>query len=174
MLSLRKWNPEEEWPEVSTHTLLVTNEEWLGPYLNDVKKPDDLKRIDLLSILNNTLEWEKQKELNRLAPTSIEVPSGSTIKINYPAPGEPPIIAVRLQEVFGMADTPRVNNGKTNCVLHLLSPGYKPVQITSDLKSFWSNAYFEVRKDLKRRYPKHSWPDDPWTAEAVRGVKRKK
>ncbi|GAB1446739.1 MAG: ATP-dependent helicase HrpB [Cyclobacteriaceae bacterium] len=174
VLSLRKWNPEEGWPEVSTHTLLITNEEWLGPYLNAVKKPDDLKKIDLVSVLNNSLDWEKQKMLNQLAPASIEVPSGSTIKIIYPSPGDSPVVSVRLQEVFGMVDTPKVNNGKNNCVLHLLSPGYKPVQITSDLKSFWNTAYFEVRKDLKRRYPKHSWPDDPWTAEAVRGVKKKK
>lgn len=173
VLSLRKWNPEQQWPDVSTHTLLTTNEEWISPYLNTIKKPEDLKKLDLASILNNSLEWEKQKTLEQLAPSFITVPSGSNIKINYVSPGEPPVLAVRLQEVFGLADTPKVNNGKNNVVLHLLSPGYKPVQITSDLKSFWNDTYFEVRKDLKRRYPKHSWPDDPWTAEAVRGVKKK-
>ncbi len=173
VLSLRKWNPEEGWPDVGTHTLLTTNEEWLTPYLNNIKKPEDLKKLDITSILQNSLDWEKQKALQALAPTFIKVPSGSEIKLNYVSPGEPPVLAVRLQEVFGMADTPKINNGKNSVVLHLLSPGYKPVQVTSDLKSFWGNAYFEVRKDLKRRYPKHSWPDDPWTAEAVRGVKRK-
>jgi len=173
IMSLRKWNPEEAWPDVSTHTLLTTNQEWLSPYLNEVKKPEDLKKLDLASILHNSLDWEKQKALEKLAPSSIDVPSGSAIKVNYSVPGEPPILAVRLQEVFGLADTPKVNNGKNSMVMHLLSPGYKPVQVTSDLKSFWSNTYFEVRKDLKRRYPKHSWPDDPWTAEAVRGVKKK-
>ncbi len=174
ILSLRKWNPEEGWPDVSTHTLLITNEEWLAPYLHEIKKPEDLKRLDLLAILQNSLNWEKQKALEKLAPSAIEVPSGSSIKIDYAAPGEPPVLAVRLQEVFGLTETPKINNGKNSVVMHLLSPGYKPVQVTSDLKSFWGNAYFEVRKDLKRRYPKHSWPDDPWTAEAVRGVKKKK
>ncbi|HYG52055.1 MAG TPA: ATP-dependent helicase C-terminal domain-containing protein, partial [Flavobacteriales bacterium] len=101
------------------------------------------------------------------APAKIEVPSGSKIRIEYFANGSTPVLAVRLQEVFGLTDTPRINNGKTALVLHLLSPGYKPVQITGDLKSFWSNAYFETKKELQRRYPKHSWPDDPWTAPAV-------
>lgn len=173
VMSLRKWNPEEGWPDVSTHTLLISNEEWLAPYLGEVKRPEDLKKLDLATILQNTLDWERQSVLEKLAPSSIIVPSGSSIKINYTSPGEPPVLAVRLQEVFGMADTPKLNKGKNSVVIHLLSPGYKPVQVTSDLKSFWSTAYFEVRKDLKRRYPKHSWPDDPWTAEAVRGVKKK-
>ncbi|MEQ8424193.1 MAG: ATP-dependent helicase C-terminal domain-containing protein, partial [Cyclobacteriaceae bacterium] len=174
VMSLRQWNPDEGWPDVSTYTLLTTNEEWLAPYVNNVKKPEDLKKLNLLTILNSTLDWEKQKELEQLAPPSIKVPSGSEIKLHYPSPGEPPVLAVRLQEVFGMTETPKVNKGKNGIVLHLLSPGYKPVQITSDLKSFWNSAYFEVKKDLKRRYPKHSWPDDPWTAEAIRGVKKRK
>ncbi len=173
VLSLRKWRPQEGWPDVSTVTLLATNEEWLAPYLQQVKKPEDLKRINLAEVLHHHLPWEKQKALGELAPERIEVPSGSQIKLQYFAGGEPPVLAVRLQEVFGMAETPRVNQGNTPVLMHLLSPGYKPVQVTSDLKSFWSNAYFEVKKDLKRRYPKHSWPDDPWTAEAVRGVKRR-
>lgn len=174
VMSLRKWRPDEGWPDVSTHTLLTTNEEWLTPYLTNIKKQEDLKKINLRDVLNGTLSWEKQRDLDQLAPISIKVPSGSTIKINYPAPGETPVLAVRLQEVFGLRETPAVNNGKNKMVLHLLSPGYTPVQVTSDLKSFWDNTYFEVRKDLKRKYPKHSWPDDPWTAEAIRGVKRKK
>jgi ATP-dependent helicase HrpB len=115
----------------------------------------------------HSLEWEKQNALNALAPAKIEVPSGSKINIQYFDNGATPVLAVRLQEVFGLADTPVINNGKTRLVLHLLSPGYKPVQVTSDLKSFWNNLYFEVKKELKRRYPKHSWPDDPWTAPAV-------
>jgi ATP-dependent helicase HrpB len=174
VMSLRMWRLDEGWPEVSTHTLLTTNEEWLAPYLIDIKKPEDLKKINLTQVLNGILDWDKQKALNLLAPVSIKVPSGSEIKIHYPAPGEAPVLAVRLQEVFGLAETPKVNEGRNKVVLHLLSPGYKPVQVTSDLKSFWGTAYFEVKKDLKRRYPKHSWPDDPWTAEAVRGVKKKK
>jgi len=153
--------------------LLLTNQEWLSPYLQAVKKPEDLRNLDLLTILNAHLDWEKQRELERLAPRKINVPSGSEIELQYREDGAPPILAVRLQEVFGLADTPRINEGKTPVLMHLLSPGFKPVQVTSDLRSFWNNTYYEVKKELKRRYPKHSWPEDPWTAEAVKGVKRK-
>jgi ATP-dependent helicase HrpB len=167
LLSLRKWNPQEAWPDVSTPTLLMTNSEWLGAYLGSVKKPDDLKKINLSQALLQHLGWEKQQTLDSLAPAGIKVPTGSQIVIQYFANGETPVLAVRLQEVFGLADTPNINNGKTALVLHLLSPGYKPVQVTSDLRSFWNNTYFEVKKELKRRYPKHAWPDDPWTAPPV-------
>lgn len=173
VLSLRQWRPDEDWPDVSTSTLLATNKDWLGPYLVDVSKPEDLKKLDLLTILQHSLDFEKQKQLAILAPERIKVPSGSLIQLYYHASGEPPVLAVRLQELFGLADSPRINGGRNGVILHLLSPGYKPVQITADLRSFWDNAYFEVRKELKRRYPKHSWPDDPWEAEAVRGVKRR-
>jgi len=173
VLSLRKWNPQQSWPDVSTSTLLVTNIEWIGPYLNQVKNPRDLKKINLKEVLQHALDYDKQKELNTLVPDKIEVPSGSSIKLEYFADGAQPILAVRLQEVFGMEDTPIINSGNTSVLMHLQSPGFKLVQITGDLRSFWNDAYFEVKKDLKRRYPKHAWPQDPWTAEAVRGVKRK-
>lgn len=173
VLSLRKWRPDEEWHDVSTPALLATNMEWLGPYLNQVKKPEDLKKLDLLQILKQTLQWDKLSALDMLAPLRITVPSGSDIKIQYFANGSAPVLAVRLQEVFGLGDTPRVNDGRTPLLMHLLSPGFKPVQVTADLRSFWNNTYFEVKKDLKARYPKHSWPDDPWTAIAIRGAKRK-
>ena len=173
VLSLRKWNPEQNWPDVSTPVLLHSNEEWLLPYLSTIRKADDLRKIDLLNILQYSLTPEHQSRLNELAPARIKVPSGSAIKIDYQPNGAPPVLAVRLQEVFGLADTPKVNGGKLGVLMHLLSPGYKPVQVTSDLRSFWNNTYFEVKKELKRRYPKHAWPDDPWMEEAVRGVKRK-
>ena len=102
------------------------------------------------------------------------MPSGSRIRIQYFPDAAPPILSVRLQELFGLLQTPRVNGGKTPLVIHLLSPGYKPVQVTSDLESFWHSTYFEVRKELKRRYPKHAWPDDPLVAQAVRGVPRRR
>jgi len=111
--------------------------------------------------------------LDKLAPAKIKVPSGSAISVEYQPNGASPVLAVRLQEVFGLADTPMVNGGKNTVVMHLLSPGFKPVQVTSDLRSFWDNTYFEVKKELRRRYPKHAWPDDPWTETAVRGVKKK-
>ena len=173
ILSLKKWNPDQNWPDVSTTTLLMTNGEWLAPYLDRVKKPEDLKKINLVEVLNYSLDYEKQHLLPELAPAKIEVPSGSQIQLLYRTNGEPPFLSVRLQECFGLEETPRINNRQTPVLMQLLSPGFKPVQITGDLKSFWNDAYFEVKKDLKRRYPKHHWPDDPWTADAVRGVKRK-
>ncbi|MCG8310829.1 MAG: ATP-dependent helicase HrpB [Cytophagales bacterium] len=173
VMSLRKWRPRDQWPDVSTPTLLLTNENWLSGYLSDIKKPEDLKKIDLAKVLFHNLNYEKQKALNKLAPSRLEVPSGSKIKLNYFANGAPPVLPVRLQEVFGMKETPLINNGNTPVRMHLLSPGYKPVQVTSDLKSFWDSTYFEVRKELRRRYPKHEWPQDPWMAVAVRGVRKK-
>jgi ATP-dependent helicase HrpB len=167
ILSLRLWNPDESWPDVSTSVLLNYNKEWLGPYIKAIKKPDDLKKINLVEALYHSLDWEKQQALNVLAPQKLEVPSGSNISIQYFSNGAVPVLSVRLQEVFGLSDTPIINNGKTKVVMHLLSPGYKPVQVTSDLNSFWNNLYFEVKKELQRRYPKHAWPDDPWTAPAV-------
>ena len=173
IISLRKWNPKELWPEVSTPSLLQTNSEWLSPYLTRVKRPEDLKKINLKEVLEHSLNFEQQQKLNTLAPTHFKVLSGSSIKLNYRDNAEPPVLAVRIQEVFGLAETPKVNDGKQAILLHLLSPGFKPVQITSDLKSFWANAYFEVKKELKRRYPKHVWPDDPWNEPAISGVKKK-
>ncbi len=173
MVCVKKWTSSPTWPDVQTANLLETCEVWLAPYLLQIKKKDDLKKLDLLAILSSQLDYEQQKQLEIIAPKSIKVPSGSEITIQYPTDNSAPFIAVRLQELFGLKESPTVNNGKTALVLHLLSPGYKPVQITSDLKSFWDNTYFEVKKELKRRYPKHEWPENPWTAEAVRGVKKK-
>ncbi len=164
ILSLRKWNKDEGWPDVSTNTLLENNKSWLAPYLTQIKKPEDLKKIDLKSVLFHHLDFEKQQLLDQLAPERIQVPTGSKIKIQYHTNGDIPILAVRLQEVFGMQNTPTINKGKVNLLMHLLSPGFKPVQITKDLNSFWNNAYFEVKKELKTRYPKHKWPDDPINA----------
>ncbi|WP_421764370.1 ATP-dependent helicase HrpB [Ekhidna sp.] len=169
--SLRRWESSHDWPDFSTDTLLMTNDEWLSPYLTEVKNPRDLKKINLYDVLLHSLDYEKQQELNKLVPAKMEVPSGSSIKIMYRDNGESPVLAARIQELFGMEETPSVNNGKQALLIHLLSPGFKPVQVTSDLKNFWNETYFEVRKDLKGRYPKHHWPDDPWTAEAIRGVK---
>lgn len=165
--SLKVWNPEEQWPIVTNEHLLLTAKEWLGPYLKDVRKAEDLKKLDLVECLLHSLTWEQQQLLDQLAPAKLEVPSGSKIKIEYFGNGTSPVISVRLQEVFGMEDTPTVNKSKHKTVLHLLSPGYKPVQVTTDLKSFWNNTYQEVKKELQRRYPKHAWPDDPWSAKAV-------
>lgn len=174
VMSLRKWHPENDWPDVSTNSLLMSNENWLTPYIQHVHKPEELKKIKLKEVLHYHLNIEQQKLLNRLAPEKIKVPSGSEIKLVYQANGSTPVLAVRLQEVFGLANTPTINDGKTAVLMHLLSPGHKPVQITSDLKSFWDNTYFEVKKELKRRYSKHAWPESPWEETAIRGIKRKK
>lgn len=166
ILSLRKWNDDNSWPDCSTEKLL-SETNWIEPYLQGCKKPDDLKKINLNEALLHSLSWEQQQVLQQLAPEKLTVPSGSHIRLQYFANGDTPVLAVRLQEVFGMADTQRINNGKISVVMHLLSPGFKPVQVTSDLRSFWDNTYFEVKKELQRRYPKHSWPDEPWEAKAV-------
>ncbi|MDP3928322.1 MAG: ATP-dependent helicase HrpB [Bacteroidota bacterium] len=174
VLSLGIWNPEQEWPTIQTDYLLQTPEEWLLPFLNGIKRNEDLKKIDLVQAVIHKIPYSMQVELLRLAPDKIEVPSGSHIAIQYFERGETPVLAVRLQEVFGMPDTPKINDGKTALVLHLLSPGFKPVQVTSDLRSFWDNTYHEVKKELQRRYPKHSWPDNPWLAVPVaKGGRRK-
>ena len=164
---LNEWNHQHAKATITKESLLQHAETWLAPYLKDCKRNDDLKKINLHDCLLYSLDAETQLHLKQLAPEKIEVPSGSQIKINYQAGGAAPVIAVRLQEVFGLSETPAVNNGKIKTVLHLLSPGYKPVQVTSDLKSFWNNLYHEVKKELQRRYPKHAWPDNPWDAKAV-------
>ena len=173
VMSLRAWNGPETLPDFSTSELLKTANDWLSPYLTEIKSGQDLKKLPLVNILKNSFSYSQQEEINRLAPEKIVLPSGSSIPIQYSKDGEPPILAARLQELFGWAQTPKVNNGNIPLLIHLLSPGYKPVQVTQDLKSFWDNTYHEVRKELKRRYPKHHWPDNPWETEAVKGVKRK-
>jgi ATP-dependent helicase HrpB len=167
MSSLAAWNEEQIWPKTADNYLLQHAEIWLAPYLNGIKKTEDLKKLNLADCLLHSLSWEQQQLLDELAPSRIKVPSGSNIKIEYFPNGSKPIISVRLQEVFGLEETPFINCGKTNIVLHLLSPGYKPVQVTTDLRSFWNSTYYEVKNELKRRYPKHSWPDDPWSATAI-------
>jgi len=174
VLSLRAWRPNDNWPDVSSEHLLETLEEWLSPYLNKINKQSELQKLDFTQILHSILPWELSQKLDKLAPSKMEVPTGSLIKLSYFNDGSKIEMAVRLQEVFGLFETPSVNEGKNKILLHLLSPGYKPVQITQDLKSFWEKTYFEVRKELLSRYPKHHWPENPLTAEAMRGPKRKK
>lgn len=173
VLCLRQWRGQDAWPDVSTEALLQSAGEWLVPWLTGIRRRDDFKRIELLPLLQNLLPWELQQQLDKLAPEKITVPSGSHIALEYAPDGSAPVLAVRLQELFGLPETPAINEGRTRVMIHLLSPAYRPVQVTQDLHSFWQNTYQEVRKELRIRYPKHHWPEDPWTAEAVRGVKRK-
>ncbi|SDN73920.1 ATP-dependent helicase HrpB [Paenibacillus sp. yr247] len=154
---------EGEWPDMRDSTLLATLEDWLGPYLYGLKSKGALERLNLTSILEEMLTWEQRRWLEEWAPTHIQVPSGSRIPVDYSV-SESPTLSVRLQEMFGLADTPRIAKGRVPVTLHLLSPAQRPVQVTKDLSSFWRDAYFEVKKDLKGRYPKHYWPDDPMAA----------
>ena len=171
------WHPELALPDVSTEHLLSTAADWLPLYLEEggrVKSSvQELRKLNLAEIIWNLLPDEAQQEVDRLAPTHIEVPTGSRIRIDYRTGAEAPVLSVRLQECFGMERTPCVDDGKRPVLMELLSPGFKPVQLTQDLASFWQGTYFEVRKELRRRYPKHYWPENPLEAEAVRGVKRK-
>ena len=171
-----EWHPELEIPDLSTEHLLTTARAWLPFYLEEGGKMKtsvtELKKLNLCEILWNILPYELQQEIDRLAPTHIRVPSGSNIRIDYRLGAEAPVLSVRLQECFGMTSTPTVDAGRQPLLLELLSPGFKPVQLTQDLASFWQGTYFEVRKELKRRYPKHFWPENPLESQAVRGVKR--
>jgi len=173
LMSVKSWRPDEAWPDVSTKALINDVERWLSPYLAGVRKVAEIKKLDKAGILLGMLPWDLQQKLDHLAPQRIEVPTGSMIRLSYLPDGSPPVLEVRLQEMFGLLDTPAVNEGRMKVVLHLLSPGYKPVQVTRDLKSFWQSTYFEVRNELRRRYPKHAWPEDPLSATPVRGAKRR-
>lgn len=161
--TVAKWHPEMDLPDFSTEALLMRTEEWLPFYLGKATTTAELKKIDLMQAFWSVLSYEQQLEVDRLAPTHFVFPSGRQIKIEYRQGAEFPIIRVRLQECFGLNDTPRIDDGRQLVLMELLSPGFKPVQLTQDLKNFWKETYFEVRKELRRRYPKHAWPEDPTT-----------
>jgi ATP-dependent helicase HrpB len=159
------------WPDVSDEGLSKTLNTWLLPFLTGISRRDQLSRLDLKGALSTLLSWEEKTALDRLAPPHVTVPSGSRIPVTY-APGDAPVLAVRLQEMFGATDTPTIAGGTIPLTLHLLSPAGRPVQVTRNLKSFWGSAYFEVKKDLKGRYPKHHWPDDPLAATPTNRTKK--
>ena len=158
-----------EWPDLRDEVLLESLEVWLGPYVGSVTRLSHFGQLDLSSILRNLLPWPLPQQLEAQAPQTLSVPSGSNIRIDYSE--RPPVLAVRLQELFGQADTPRIANGRQVLKLHLLSPARRPVQVTQDLANFWKSTYGEVKKDLKGRYPKHFWPDDPLVAQATARAK---
>ncbi|WP_342349995.1 ATP-dependent helicase HrpB, partial [uncultured Nitrospira sp.] len=166
----RVTEPGSAWPDVSDDTLLHTLDQWLGPYLTNLSSLNQLKRIDLAWPLQALLSPEQRRTLDILAPTHLTVPTGSHIPLDYLS-GEIPVLAVRLQEIFGQCDTPRLVSGKIPVLIHLLSPARRPVQVTQDLTSFWATGYQAVKKELKGRYPKHFWPDDPLQAPPTRGIK---
>ncbi|MDQ3427500.1 MAG: ATP-dependent helicase HrpB [Gemmatimonadota bacterium] len=161
------------WPDLSDEALLQTLPDWLGPHLEGIRRLDDVVRLDLGGFLLERLTWRQRAALDEIAPTHIQVPSGSRIPVDYSDAGAP-VLAVRLQEVFGLRETPTVGGGSVPLTLHLLSPARRPVQVTRDLAGFWATTYFQVRRDLRGRYPKHSWPDDPLTAEPTRQAKSRR
>lgn len=172
--SIRRWRSGESWPDVSDEVLLTRLEDWLNPFLSGISSRAALQRLDWKMMASTLLPYDLSARLEKLVPEKIDVPSGSRIKVEYFIDGRTPELHVRLQEIFGWTQTPAVNEGLRPVMLHLLSPAYRPVQITADLRSFWSGTYHEVRKELRARYPKHSWPEDPLTAEAVRGPRKRK
>lgn len=160
----------DDFPAVSDAALVASAASWLRPALDGLRRLSDVARISLSEALLQLLSWQARAKLDGLAPTHLEVPSGSRIAIDYGDPAQP-VLAVKLQEVFGLTETPRVAAGRVPLTLHLLSPAGRPVQVTRDLASFWRTGYFDVRRDLKGRYPRHPWPDDPLAAVPTRRVK---
>lgn len=163
----------ERWAAADEHALRDTLEEWLAPYLAGIRRLDDLSRVPLEEALLHRVSWDDRRRMEALAPSHLRVPSGSSIRLDYSDPNAP-VLAVKLQELFGMTETPRIGGGQVPLTVHLLSPARRPVQVTRDLASFWRDTYFEVRKDLRGRYPKHPWPEDPLAAEATRRTKRRR
>ncbi len=171
--ALSFWQPESSWPNLSDEHLLDTLEKWLAPYLLTFRRLEQLRSLKIEEILRAHLDWKQLQQLEREAPTHIRVPSGSNIKLKYKAQ-DAPILAVRIQEMFGLSDTPTICNGQIPVIIHLLSPAQRPLQVTSDLKNFWDGSYHEVKKEMKGRYPKHYWPDDPWNTPPTKRAKPKK
>jgi ATP-dependent helicase HrpB len=160
-----------EFPALTDEYLLGGLDVWLAPFVAGMTRLEHLKRLDLRAALMSILDWERQKALERLAPSHIAVPTGSRIQIDYG--GERPSLSVRLQEMFGLAKTPSVAGGKVPLVVQLLSPAGRPVQVTDDLAGFWARSYEMVKKEMKGRYPRHHWPDNPLEAEPTRRAKKK-
>ncbi len=160
---LREACPELELPDLSDAALLATLEDWLAPALAGKTRLESLSPQQLGEALAAKLDYAQRRAVDEHAPEALRVPSGNERALSY-EPGKPPVLAVKLQELFGLADTPRIAKGRVGVTLHLLSPAQRPIQVTQDLKGFWERTYPEVKKELKGRYPKHPWPDDPWTA----------
>ncbi|MEQ1439774.1 ATP-dependent helicase HrpB [Fontimonas sp. SYSU GA230001] len=172
VLSLRAWRPDEDWPDVGDAALMETLDDWLRPHLAGVTRREHLARLDLRAILEARLDYAARQRLDRLAPTHLEVPTGSRIRLQY-RPPEAPLLSVRLQEMFGCASTPTVNDGRIRVAVELLSPAQRPIAVTPDLGGFWAGSYADVKKDMKGRYPRHPWPDDPLAAPPTRRAKPK-
>lgn len=155
------WHPELELPDVATETILAKAGEWLPMYIGDASTTQELRKIDISSVILGMLTYEQRQALETIVPTHVKLPNGRSARVHYRRGADAPVVSARLQDCFGMTETPRVDNGKRQVLMELLSPGFKPVQLTSDMKGFWNTTYYEVRKELRRRYPKHNWPENP-------------
>ncbi|WP_258805817.1 ATP-dependent helicase HrpB [Pseudarthrobacter sp. NS4] len=165
------------WPDVSDDALMLRIDDWLGPELESLAAGGSIAALDLIQPLRRLLPWPEAGRMDELAPEWLEVPSGSRIRIDYPQPDEenaPPVVAVKLQECFGLAASPRLVSGRVPVLFHLLSPARRPLAVTDDLTSFWSGPYAQVRAEMRGRYPRHPWPEDPWTAPATARTKQRK
>lgn len=162
----------DEWPDVSEGWLLENLETWLGPFLAGVNRWRDLEKLNLKQALASLLDYPQQQALEELVPTRLTIPTGQSVSLDYTAENGP-VLAAKLQALFGWTETPNVAGGRVPVVIHLLSPAQRPLAVTADLASFWRNAYSEVRKDMRGRYPKHPWPEDPLIAEASQGTKKR-
>ena len=169
--ALKKQHGDNNLPDFSEEALTSTLEEWLAPHLSNENSIKQCQKLNMHSLLLNQLSWEQQQLIKKLAPEKINVPSGSSVSIDYSDPVQP-VLAVRLQEVFGLYDTPTVLNGHCKLMMHLLSPARHPMQVTQDLNSFWQTTYHDVKKDLRGKYKRHYWPDDPFTAQATSKTKK--
>ena len=167
---LREWMPDLALPDLSDEALLASLDEWLLPAFSGRTRLDALDEEALADALKSSLDWSLRQRIDQLAPTRMTVPSGMERRIEY-THGQSPVLAVKLQELFGLADTPRIADGRIPLTLHLLSPGGRPLQVTQDLRGFWERTYPEVKKEMKGRYPRHPWPDDPWSAKATHRAK---
>jgi ATP-dependent helicase HrpB len=164
---------DDGWPAMDDDALLADLEDWLVPFLTGVRRVGQLQRVPLRDALAGRIGWRRVRRLDELAPTHVEVPSGSRVRLTWD-PVEGPVLPVKLQELFGATDTPRIADGRVPVTLHLLSPARRPVQVTTDLAGFWERGYPEVRAELRGRYPKHPWPEDPLTAQATARTKRRR
>jgi ATP-dependent helicase HrpB len=169
---VRRLEGDEGWPAISDEALTTSMDVWLSPWLEGITRREHLARLSLTEILRSLLPWEDQRRLDELAPTHLQVPSGSNIRIDY-LDESAPVVSVRLQQVFGLDATPRIGGNRIPITFKLLSPAQRPVQVTRDLASFWRGSYADVRKDMRGRYPKHYWPENPLEAEPTRGVRRR-
>ena len=159
--TLKAWHPEMDIPDLSAQALLDRASDWLPLYIGKASTTAELRKIDMCEVMTGLLPYESRQALERLVPGHIQLPGGRRARVDYRQGAEAPVVSARLQDCLGLLDTPRLDGGRRPVLMELLSPGFKPVQLTSDLRSFWTTTYFDVRKELRRRYPRHRWPDNP-------------